>query len=457
MIGDTSDFLARIKSVIPPNWFPTTQSGRATQSPVLDGVLTGIASCLSTSFALLKYVILQTRINTATGVFLDMISGDFFGSFLARRVNEGDGPFLIRIKKELFRKKVTRPAMIQALTDLTGSAPIVFEPRQTLDTGGYGVGGTMGYGIDGGYGSLTMPYQYFITALRASGGYLSSVAGYGGIGAITGGAKVLNAPGGYPGGYGNYAMTAGGGAIENATLAYATGPVADSDILKVINDVKPAGTIAWTMIETVYTPPSAPASVAGLVSAPPNDGTTGHISLSWTASTGATSYMVLYRQTGTSSWLIASNSVSGTSLIITGLTGGTSYDFVVLAMNSAGPSSLCAAVSAVPYLYGMALDNPPVATSITHNTSSPPSPWTSITVSPTPSGKTIQAGWSTSNATPPSVWVTSSTTYASYTAVWYLTLNSAVNNPGNAYVWVRVLDAGNNVLGQIISGPYTIT
>lgn len=138
MTGDQNDMLTRLKAMLPSAWFPVSQPGQTSQSPVLDGLLSGSAALLSQSYALLQWVRSQARIATASGVFLDMVSSDFFGSFLSRRSGETDAHLAARIDKELFREKGTRNGLVQALTDLTGRAPTVFEPKNTMDTGGYG-------------------------------------------------------------------------------------------------------------------------------------------------------------------------------------------------------------------------------------------------------------------------------------------------------------------------------
>ena len=223
--GDTSDFLSRIKAVMPRGWFPDS-------TPILDGVLSGCAAGWSFCYAMIAFVRLQARRLTASGVFLDMLAFDFFRTFIVRRTNETDAAFSKRIGLEMFREKGTRAGLIKALTDLTGRAPAVFEPRYPLDTGGYGVTGAMGYGAAGGYGSLLLPFQFFVTAYRPLGVGVASVAGFGGSGFY-----------GMPGGYGV-------GAVEYATPSMFAAPVSDQDILNTINDVKPAATIAWTRIKS---------------------------------------------------------------------------------------------------------------------------------------------------------------------------------------------------------------
>lgn len=91
--------------------------------------------------------------------------------------------------------------------------------------------------------------------------------------------------------------------------------------------------------------PSAPPAPSGLSATAGN----GQVALSWTGSSGATSYNV-YEGTspgGESSTPIAT-SVSGTTYTVTGLTNGTTYYFTVAAVNSYGTSGYSNEANATP-------------------------------------------------------------------------------------------------------------
>jgi hypothetical protein len=222
--GDTSDFVRRLRAVLPARWFPAS-------APVLTGVLTGFASVWASLYTLLIYVIRQSRIATATGVFLDMIALDFFQGRISRNKSEPDTHFRLRILTEILRPRATRAAVSQALTDLTGIRPIIFEPADTTDTGGYNRGG-VGYNVAGGWGDLDLPFQAFITAFRPSGGGISGVSGYGNIGlGIT-----------TTGGLGGY----GQGTIEWANLEMIQGGITDADIYATVAAAMPVASIGWT-------------------------------------------------------------------------------------------------------------------------------------------------------------------------------------------------------------------
>ena len=221
--GDINDIASRLGSLLPAGWF---EDG----APVLNAILLGCAAPLAAIYSLGVYARAQTRIGTATDVFLDIISGDFFGLALRRRPLETDAAFRARIKLNLFAPRVTRASMITVLTNLTGRAPTIFEPGQTGDTGGYNTG-FYAYGTAGGYGSYAMPFTAFINAKRPSGGGVANVMGfYQGSG---------RAVGGY-----------GAGAIAYIAAGQTNAPVSDAAIYAAVDATKPAGSTMWVSISS---------------------------------------------------------------------------------------------------------------------------------------------------------------------------------------------------------------
>lgn len=240
--GDLADFVGRVKAVIPRDWLPG-------ETPVLDTVLNGCAYAWAFCYSSIAFVKDQARLATASGVFLDMLSYDFFGNWIKRRPSETDGAFRSRIGGEMFREKGTRAGLIKALTDLTGRTPSVFEPAYPLDTGGCGwLGMTVGTGLAcggtgatgaGGAGSLALPFQFFVTAYRPQEASIPNVMGaYLGSGWAGGGVGRLSDHG------------AGAGAIEAASLSMLFGQLTDADLINTVNNVKPAGTLAWMRISS---------------------------------------------------------------------------------------------------------------------------------------------------------------------------------------------------------------
>jgi hypothetical protein len=218
--GDAQDFRARLKALLPGGWF------RA-DTPVLDAVLAGVSAALASAYALCSYARLQTRISTATDGFLDLIGYDYFGGKLPRRPQESDGDYRARILAALLAEKGTRRGLIRTLEALTGRTPKVFEPERPADTGGYRVGG-VGYGVGGAYGALDSPYQAFVIAYRPAGQGIPLLGGYGST----------------VGGYHTPSQ------LAYASLSQVQGAVTDKDIFAAVDAVMPAGTLAWTQIQS---------------------------------------------------------------------------------------------------------------------------------------------------------------------------------------------------------------
>jgi hypothetical protein len=224
--GDQADFVKRLAGLLPASWF---EPG-AGANPVRDAELSGAAYNLAWIHSLYKYTLKQTRIATATGVWLDRIAWDFFGPNFARRNGESDSSFRVRLKAEILRPRQTRAAVILAVKDLTGTTPRLYEPWNPYDCGAYGVAGTMAYGCVGCYGSLALPYQLFVTAVQPAGAGVPNVGGYG-VGPI---------------GYG----VAG----EYIDQSLVTGAITANDIYATVARTVAAGVTAWTDVVGAFPP-----------------------------------------------------------------------------------------------------------------------------------------------------------------------------------------------------------
>lgn len=216
--GDQDDFVRRLKSVLPVQWFNDS-------NPILDAVLNGLASALSWVYQLYAYAVLQTRILTATDGWLDIIANDFFGERIKRQSGQTDDEFLNVIRINLFRERGTRQAIIKVLEDLTGHTPKIIEPARPQDCGGYNMP-SIGYGVAGAYGSLSMPYQAFVIAYRPTGAGIPYVGGY--TSTVSG-----------------YSTPSRG---KYASYTELTG-VTDSQIYAAVASVKMEGTTVWVRIE----------------------------------------------------------------------------------------------------------------------------------------------------------------------------------------------------------------
>ena len=221
MIGDAADMLARLLTLLPLHWFPDT-------APILSALLAGLADGWAWLYTMLSYSKLQTRIASATDTFLDLISEDFFAGALPRRFGETDASFRTRIQQQMLQPRATRSALIYAVSSLTGRTPTVFEPARPDDTGGWSKG--LGYGTAGGWGSLMLPFQVFVTAYRPLGTGVPNVAGWGQLPA-----------GPAAGGWAT-------GAIEYASVSMVQSQVTDADIDNAIAKTVPVAVTAWTRI-----------------------------------------------------------------------------------------------------------------------------------------------------------------------------------------------------------------
>ena len=219
---DQAGFLARLKRRLPVGWFPD-------QTPVLDGVLSGLAAVWASQWALLLYVIRQMRIATASDVWLDLAAADFLGIGFMRKPGEGDGLFRVRLMREIIRPRATRPSIVEEVTDLIGIIPVMVEPFNLQDVGTYG-DPSFAYG-SGIYGSLSDPYEAFLTVFRPRTVGIPNIDGYG--------------SGGW--GDGNFAYV---------TRADYAGPphVSDAEIYAAIAATQAAGCTVWTRIEDAPPP-----------------------------------------------------------------------------------------------------------------------------------------------------------------------------------------------------------
>lgn len=215
----TDDFFVRLKGNLPKTWFPKP-------SPYTDAVLYGVATILNNFYGIYVFAKSQLRLLTMTGGWLDVFAGDFFGDSLPRKANETDVSYRLRIQINLFRERNTRAAVIDVLKEITGKEPVIFEPGRPADTGSYRSGGC-GYGLAGGYGSLVLRNQAFVTAFRPAGSNIGNIAGYGSpVGAYDTASQ-----------------------IEYIDPSIVNSGANDADIYDAINRVRPAGTMLWTQIK----------------------------------------------------------------------------------------------------------------------------------------------------------------------------------------------------------------
>ena len=218
---DLPSWAARIRRVLPRGWW-----GESGSTPILDGILSGLAYAHAQLSSWIAFSRLQVRLATATDDFLDGLAADFLGTRIYRADGETDAAFRVRIRREILRPRATRQAMVQALVDLTGQVPFIVEPGNSSDTGGYDLGGC-GYDAGGSWGDPGLAFQCFIVAYRPHVGGIAGVDGWDGA---LGGWDV--------------------GAIEYVSPDQVSG-VSDQDIYGVIEATRPAATICWVQLTNV--------------------------------------------------------------------------------------------------------------------------------------------------------------------------------------------------------------
>ena len=226
MVGDLTDVVFRLKAVLPKGWF-------SDQSPNLSIILTCLAVPLVWLYDQLDYVKAQTRIGSATDAWLDLAAQDYLGCRCYRKAGETDAVYRLRIKKALLARAATRLALTSNILDLVGSLPVIFEPGSCQDAGSYGAIGPgpsvqpcgLAYGVVGGWGSLQLPYQVFLTVKRPI------IYGEAGLA-----------------GYGTGASGYGVGPSAYLDLAELPGYVTDEDIQARICSSLPVNAVAWLRI-----------------------------------------------------------------------------------------------------------------------------------------------------------------------------------------------------------------
>lgn len=265
--GDQDDFISRLLRLLPSGWFPS-------DAPRLKAVLQGAAASLSAAFAMFSFVKVQTRIQTASGSFLDLISEGYFGGNLPRLQYESDSAYAGRIEYNLIAPRGTHDGMMQMLHQLTGNTAVIFQPnlagdclclasRSAPNVAGAGaqIDSIAGSGYQppwasfgsstatgrpsSAWGTLLMPCQVFIIVAPP----LTGLAVY----------KLYD-------GYGSMAAPAAGGAGGLVAIAEpdSAGPgiplvnpgslpgeVTDSFIYQQVSDWMPVGYTAWVLVSNM--------------------------------------------------------------------------------------------------------------------------------------------------------------------------------------------------------------
>lgn len=164
MALDSITFVRRLRALLPKGWF-------SEDSPILGALLTALADPWVGLSNNIDYVSSQTRIQTATDIWLDLAGADYLGSLITRQPGETDDAYRCRIRANLLTSAGTRCSLMEGVAGLADATAQIFEPTNCSDTGAYGDSVApltgpvcrLAYGLSGGWGSLNLPYQVFIT------------------------------------------------------------------------------------------------------------------------------------------------------------------------------------------------------------------------------------------------------------------------------------------------------
>jgi hypothetical protein len=247
-VYDQSDFAGRLLRLLPGGWFPAV-------APRLLAVLRAPALMFSLIYGMVIFAKAQQRVASASGAFLDLAAQDYFGRTFPRLEYELDAPYAARIRYNLTAPRGTYGGMTSMLEQLTGNSPVIFQPNNVVQTGGWATesnpaagGGVFAFYDEAGesgaglWGSMALPCQIFITIEAPLTGYYSF--------AELGGVSTQYAPaigGGY--GFASQSMpAAGGGLFAFIDPDSVPGAITNSMIYQQIAEWMAVGYVAWTQI-----------------------------------------------------------------------------------------------------------------------------------------------------------------------------------------------------------------
>jgi PKD repeat protein len=241
--------------------------------------------------------------------------------------------------------------------------------------------------------------------------------------------------------------TAGGSNIAVAEQFTATANSSGNIVVQFTSVVNNAALNGIEVLSTAPVVVTAPAAPAGLTA---TGGSTQAV-LSWTASTGATSYDI-YRSTtsGGEGSTPYQTGITSTTFTDTGLTSGTTYYYQVAAVNSAGIGAKSTEASATP--------TAPAPLTISAGPSESGNEGSTISFAGTASGGTgaLSYSWSFGDGTAAVTGtLTPSHTYAIYgTYTATLTVTDSAGHTAQSSTTVTVSDVAPTVS---IGGPYSVT
>jgi len=262
-----------------------------------------------------------------------------------------------------------------------------------------------------------------------------------------------------PSGSGNWTTVSG-----VASPYVLTGLAASAAIDVQVQAANATGAGAWSATATLTTaaagvyPPNTPAITAV---APPPDGTTGKLKVSWTAPAtdsthgAATGYNLRYSPSGAGTWTVMSGVSSPVTL--TGLTAGAAFDVEVQATNAAtSASAWTTATTASTWGATVAAGSwQPAATQV-HGTSMAPSGGAQMVAVAAPTAVTGGAfAWSTSATVLPTSGLIAAG--ADGQTNGYGAYMSAPASAGTYYLWMMAQGAGSATIGALVTGAITVS
>nr|WP_249110474.1 hypothetical protein [Neokomagataea anthophila] len=155
--GSVDDFSLRFRRLLPMGWFPDAPNdGEQETAPVLAAILQGFGCVFSGVWEQIRALRQCSRLQTATGSFVDMIAEDYFGrGVFPRKLRECDVNYRQRIVQNIVLIRNTRAAVRAVLIAETGKDPTIIEPINAADCHALGsiaqpsCGGGYGYGVSG--------------------------------------------------------------------------------------------------------------------------------------------------------------------------------------------------------------------------------------------------------------------------------------------------------------------
>lgn len=249
--GDSNDMISRLTRLLPKGWW-NDGSFNAADASFITSIKGGLADGLAWIYSLLLYIKNQTRLTTSTDFFIDLSAFDFFGLRIKRKPGQSDQSLIATIKKEIFRERVTRHGIEQAVEDLTQTEVTIFEPKNPQDSGGWGV--DFAFDAAGAWGA-DLPFTMFITAVEPVGAGIPDLAGFdsasGGWGGSMGTGAAFSS--GFSSGFGPFGMSdvgedGTGGAFALADPSLIQGIVTNQDIYNTIEATRAAGVTCWVNI-----------------------------------------------------------------------------------------------------------------------------------------------------------------------------------------------------------------